>query len=74
MTKDELIKIFQEVNRDLLEEHMAEKISENFQSHCKPDANGQTSMDEIVPAIMLTMNDYNQDFLFRVLAKALCKN
>ncbi len=39
MTKDELIKIFQEVNRDLLEEHIPEKIGENFRSHCKPDTN-----------------------------------
>ena len=74
MTKDELIKFFQEVNRDLLEEHIPEKISENFRSHCKPDTNGHASMDKIVPAIMLTMNDYNQDFLFRVLSKALCKD
>ena len=74
MTNAELTKIFQEVNCDLVEEHILEKIAEKFKSYCNPDANGRASTDSIAPAIMHAMIDYNHDFLFRVLSKALCKD
>lgn len=69
MTKDELNAIFQAVHKEMLEDRSIERLMEKMKEDVHQCEN-PTSIDTIVPHIAMMM-DYNKEFMFRVLFKAL---
>ena len=70
MTKDELNAIFQAVHKEMLEDRSIEQLMEKMKEDVHQCEN-PTSIDMIVPHIALMTMDYNKEFIFRVLFKAL---
>lgn len=61
MTKQELNEIFQRVNSELIAENYPQKVRTAMEKSTQPLA--------VLPVEMMKLN---QEFLFRVLSKALC--
>ena len=70
MTKDELNAVFQTVHKEMLEDHYIDRLMEKMKEDVHQCEN-PTSIDTIVPHIALMTMDYNKEFTFRVLLKAL---
>ena len=70
MTKDELNAIFQAVHKEMLEDRSIERLMEKMKEDVHQCEN-PISIDTIVPHIALMTMDYNKEFMFRVLLKAL---
>ena len=72
MTNEELNKIFQDVNSEMLAEDLPQRISSHIAKNCTNE-NGDVSTGKLAAALISEMVIYNNDFLFKVLSKALCK-
>ena len=70
MTKDELNAVFQAVHKEMFEDRSIERLMEKMKEDVHQCEN-PTSIDTIVPHLALLTMDYNKEFIFRVLLKAL---
>ena len=72
MTKNELNTIFQAIHEEMIEdcsvERLVEKLQESVAHHEAPQ-----KLETIIPHVAMMTMDYNKEFLFRVLLKALEK-
>lgn len=70
MTKDELNAVFQTVHKEMLEDHYIDRLMEKLQERID-QRESPSSVGAFAPDIAIMMMNYNEEFMFRVLVKAL---
>lgn len=69
MTENELKKIFDEANKELSASLNVDKVRS-----CLTDLDGDTSQEAVIAKSIAFSVKLNQELLFKVLSKALCKD
>ena len=72
MTKNELNTIFQAIHEEMIEDRSVERLVEKLQESVAHQESPQ-KLETIIPHVAMMTMDYNKEFMFRVLLKALEK-
>ena len=70
MTKEELATIFESVQTEMLQNGFGDRLQASLDDVSAKYGNGASAV-ELIPLALHAMMDYNRDFMFRVLSKAL---
>lgn len=72
MTKEELKNIFTESQKEIADSLTFEKLSESIRKNVGDKEH--IDLDEIISIVAVEIYKLNQEFTFKVLEKALCKD
>ncbi len=72
MTKEELKNIFTESQKEITDSLTLEKLSESIRKNVGDKEH--IDLGEIIPIVAVEIYKLNQEFTFKVLEKALCKD